>query len=76
MRRFFFLAVVDALFFVRVTRTFFWKLFYSSHFFSRVFRDCVVCRRKQGLLDDGTESEVDDALIELFAVVAVVDNEI
>lgn len=44
--------------------------------FSRVFRDCVVCRRKQGLLDDGTESEVDDALIELFAVVVVVDNEI
>lgn len=64
-RRFFLLAVVDALF-RSESHALFWKLFYSSHFFTRVFRDCVVWRRKQGLLDDGTESEVDDALIELF----------
>lgn len=66
-RRFvFLLAVVDALFLSESHALFFGNFSTPPTFFSRVFRDCVVCRRKQGLFDDGTESEVDDALIELF----------
>lgn len=60
-------------FFLLESHALFFGNFSTPPTFSRVFRDCVVCRRKQGLLDDGTESEVDVALIELFAVV---DNEI